>query len=93
MGAGHQRVGAGGINPFDAIALDQAQDADGLLEIRPTGTAVSGRTAWAPRRMRSGVPFDFRHQVSRIERLLKNIVSPARTAVSAKPVINRSAAE
>src|SRR6266446_7569844 len=31
-GAEHQRTGAGGIDPFGAIALDQAQDADAGAE-------------------------------------------------------------
>src|SRR5258708_33136122 len=31
-GAEHQRAGAGGIDPFGAIALDQAQDADAGAE-------------------------------------------------------------
>src|SRR5437764_11472513 len=38
-GAEHQRAGAGGVNPFGAIALDQSQNADAgtetLLGMRP----------------------------------------------------------
>ena len=33
-GAEHQRAGAGSINPIDARALDQAQDADAGAEAR-----------------------------------------------------------
>jgi len=40
-GAEHQRSGAGGIDPFGAIALDQAQDADAGAEAPARDAAAS----------------------------------------------------